>query len=238
MMCHLRICAKVFKFMTLRAIKLKINKTMRGVMMADYGEILKRPFTDIKKLLIGILLSLIPIVNFFAGGFQAKAAKLVLQGKKQLPEWTDWGDLFVTGLLITIIGIIWLIPAGILFMIFGGMAFFGAFAPGMAPAGAFATAGLGIIIAALVLIVSVYIMGAAVMNYIAKGNFGAAFAFGEIFKKAFTGAYLVAWLVGIILTIVLTAILQVIPWIGTAISGFISGMWYFMLIASAFKESK
>ena len=73
--------------------------------MADYGELLKRPFTSVKALIIGTLLSILPIVNFFAVGFQARAGKLAIQGKKGLPEFTEWGDLFVKGLLITILTI-------------------------------------------------------------------------------------------------------------------------------------
>jgi len=42
--------------------------------MVDYGEAIKRPFSDVKKLLIGIVIQLIPIVNFMAIGYQLKCA--------------------------------------------------------------------------------------------------------------------------------------------------------------------
>ena len=61
----------------------------------DYGAAISRPFEDIKKLIIGCLLNIIPIVNFLAMGYVFDAAKMTLGKKKGLPEWDNWGDLFM-----------------------------------------------------------------------------------------------------------------------------------------------
>jgi len=59
----------------------------------------KKPFTNFKKLLIGILISILPIVNLFATGYLLQVAKSTIKKKKELPEWSGWGDLFVNGLI-------------------------------------------------------------------------------------------------------------------------------------------
>lgn len=92
--------------------------------MVKYAEAIKRPFSDWKKLGIGGLMYLIPLVNIITGLFAygygllcAKTAK-----EKKLPEWKNWGDLFVKGLLAAIIGIIYFIPAAIVGALVGGTA--------------------------------------------------------------------------------------------------------------------
>jgi len=54
----------------------------------------------VEKLLIGGLLMLVPIVNFFAIGYALRALKNISEGKHPiLPEWDDWGDDWVKGLI-------------------------------------------------------------------------------------------------------------------------------------------
>ena len=50
-------------------------------MVANFGEAIKRPFTDLKILLIGIVLSIIPIVNWFTFGYFLECARTT--GKKK-----------------------------------------------------------------------------------------------------------------------------------------------------------
>jgi hypothetical protein len=42
--------------------------------MVNYTDAFEKPFTDIKNLLIGILLSIIPVISWFAVGFQMKCS--------------------------------------------------------------------------------------------------------------------------------------------------------------------
>src|SRR3989344_7690417 len=87
-------------------------------MSFNYLGAIKRPFADFNKLLIGVLFLLIPIVNiatgFFVRGYRLEAAK---NYNKKLPEWRDFGKLFVRGLLSWVISIIYLMPAFILLAI-------------------------------------------------------------------------------------------------------------------------
>jgi len=85
--------------------------------MVNYTEAIKRPFTDGKKFLIGVLLNILPIVNLLVVGYTLECAKSAMKKKYKLPEWENWGDYFVKGLLATIIGFIYMIPALMLLLI-------------------------------------------------------------------------------------------------------------------------
>jgi hypothetical protein len=80
--------------------------------MVNFEEALKKPFTDFGKLILGIILSIVPIVNWIAQGFIIESSGL---GKnkpsKKMPEWKDLGDYFVKGLLSYIIIFVYAIPA-------------------------------------------------------------------------------------------------------------------------------
>jgi len=91
--------------------------------MVNYEESLKKPFSDLGKLIIGIILSVIPIVNWIAQGFIIESSGI---GKnkpsKNMPEWKDSWDYFVKGLLSYIIAFIYAIPAIIVLVIAFGYA--------------------------------------------------------------------------------------------------------------------
>ena len=69
----------------------------------DIGKSFTYMFDDkkwLEKLAIGGLLSIIPIVNFFAFGYALRTLKRLMQGTDaSLPEWDDWGQDWVKGLL-------------------------------------------------------------------------------------------------------------------------------------------
>ena len=80
--------------------------------MVNYEESIRKPFTDFGKLVVGIILSIIPIVNWIAQGFIIETSGL---GKnkpsKNMPEWKNIGDYFVKGFSSYVIIFIYAIPA-------------------------------------------------------------------------------------------------------------------------------
>jgi small-conductance mechanosensitive channel len=91
--------------------------------MINYEEALKKPFTDLGKLVLGIILSLIPIVNWIAQGFILECSGVgKSKPSKKMPEWKDLGDYFVKGFLSYVIMFIYMIPALIVFVIAIGFA--------------------------------------------------------------------------------------------------------------------
>lgn len=64
------------------------------------------------KVLVGGLLSFIPIVNFFAFGYLLRLAKETRRsGRILLPDWDDWAGLFMDGLKFAVVWLVyWLLP--------------------------------------------------------------------------------------------------------------------------------
>ncbi|MCW4014431.1 MAG: DUF4013 domain-containing protein [Candidatus Bathyarchaeota archaeon] len=81
----------------------------------DYVEALKRPFLNSKSLAVGSILGIIPVVNFTVIGYTLSSTGLSKEkvGKDSLPEWSDYVDLFMKGLVSILIGIILFLPAAL-----------------------------------------------------------------------------------------------------------------------------
>jgi len=89
--------------------------------MVNYEVAFKKPFTDVSKLIIGILLSILPIVQWIAFGFILECSGVgKTKESKDMPEWDNWGKLFVNGLLAMSIQVIYFIPAIIVIVIGAG----------------------------------------------------------------------------------------------------------------------
>lgn len=91
--------------------------------MVNYEEAIKKPFTDLGKMLFGIIISFIPIVNWIAQGFVLECSGV---GKnkpsKKMPEWKEMPDLFVKGFLSYAVMFVYAIPAILIFTITVGYA--------------------------------------------------------------------------------------------------------------------
>lgn len=209
----------------------------------DFETNFKKPFTDIKKLLIGILLSIVPIINFFSVGFMLETAKRAMKRDSSLPEWDNWGDLFIKGLVSIVIEALYIIPAVIIGMIF--------FMPKMMNLMPMVVAGKmpdftgmltapvigGLAIAGILALLAAYIVPSAIFHYL-NGTFGDAFSFSSVFKKAFTGKYAQAWLLFMLYSMVLGGILGYIPYVGSAAASFIAGITGLSLLGEAFANAE
>jgi len=84
----------------------------------DFVKALKRPFSDTKSFLIGALLGIIPIVNFTVIGYTLTSTGFTKEEVKRdsLPEWKNYGDLFMKGLVAVVIGIILFLPAALVLL--------------------------------------------------------------------------------------------------------------------------
>jgi len=187
--------------------------------MIDYIRAIKRPFTDIKKLMIGILLSLpIPLVtivtNTIALGYVFNCGRTAKESNYDLPEWKNYGKLWFNAIVAGIIGFIYMIPVIIIIFIFA-KDFAMAYANDKTtlllnistnPAGLINIYGIGILFVWLSSIIIGYFVPIAMLNWIITGKFGSAFDFGDISKKVFTRKYFDVWLtltiIGIIISFV------------------------------------
>ena len=203
----------------------------------DFVEAIKRPFTDIKKWLIGVVLMILPVVNFLSIGYILESGRMSLKHNKKLPEWKNWGTLFVDGLLAAILGIIYMIPAFVIGFIALGSALLKIFKLKGAGLDSLLAAGPFLIIAMLIGLLAIYLLPAATLNWLKQGRFRGGFSFGMIFKKAFSGKYFVAWIISTIINIILTFIFIFIPFVGSAIAGFTGYMISYTLLGEAFADA-
>ncbi|HII15837.1 MAG TPA: DUF4013 domain-containing protein [Nanoarchaeota archaeon] len=212
----------------------------------DYETAFKKPFTDIKKLLIGIALSILPIVNWLTIGYMLDTANRSMKRNSELPEWADWGNLFVRGLLATVIELLYFLPAIIVAAVLLwplvstlGPAMMQGRAPDMSQMFmTMGSLGYGVVIAGILGIITMYIAPSAMMHFASTGTFGSAFEFGSVLKKAFSGTYFVAWVVFVIYSMLLAGVLSFIPYVGGAAATFIAGITGFSLFGEVFAEER
>lgn len=211
----------------------------------DFETNFKKPFTDVKKLLIGILLSIVPVINFFAMGYMLETAKRSMKKDSSLPEWTGWGDLFVKGLLSIVIEAIYFIPAAVVGMVIlwptmasampmmmqGQIPNFGEMIANMG------SMALGLVLAGLLALFAAYAAPSAIFHYLNSG-FSEAFKFGSVLKKAFSANYGMAWILFILYSMLLGSLLRFIPYVGSGAATFIAGITGYSLIAEAFGNGK
>jgi hypothetical protein len=82
----------------------------------DFGKAFTFVYEDedwIKKLLIGILLSFVPVFGQFAvsGYMLAIIRNVKTNAPRPLPEWSNVVDYFVEGLKLTVVGLVYSLPA-------------------------------------------------------------------------------------------------------------------------------
>jgi hypothetical protein len=89
----------------------------------DIGKALSFVFEDPNwagKIIIGGILAIIPVVGWvFVMGYMIAVARNVIQGNPQpLPEWSDFGQLFIDGLYGLVIAFVYVLPIIIFACIF------------------------------------------------------------------------------------------------------------------------
>ncbi len=200
----------------------------------DIVENIKYPTTDsewIKKILIGGILLIIPIINFIIGGYYIKTLRGSIEGKPGLPEWDDWGDLFVKGLMVAIIGFIYLlIPLIVLFVSIGGVITAAISSGDFSAASISAIVGGSLFSVVLMLIVCL-VLPMALSIYAKEDSIGAAFRIGEILSriKSVPGDYIISIIVlyALLFIVNLVAAIPIIGWVIIIFANF-----YIALVAS------
>ncbi|MFO7695826.1 MAG: DUF4013 domain-containing protein [Anaerolineae bacterium] len=158
----------------------------------------------IKKVAIGGVVTLIPILNLAATGYGLRVLKNVAEERSEpLPEWDDWGGDFVKGLLVTVASLIYALPAifasGIGSLVTALAANSSRQGVGVAEA---LTLGVSCLAGLWGLIVGLW-MPAAMANYAARGQFSGMFEFQRIWNliSENIGGYVTALVVIIIASI-------------------------------------
>jgi len=194
-----------------------------------------------KKVALPALCGLIPVIGpFIVAGWGLKATKNVMEGNEEnaLPD-LAFGEDLGRGFMATLIGLIYSLPVAIIGSISGGLFGFGGNQDQTWMIILYIIGGcFGLI--GLLLAIFIALMGVvAIANYVAKGKFGAAFNFKEIFgmlKKSF-----VSWLLTILGLILATSIIAPLGGIACGIGALLTGAYgtafFSHLLGQAYNKS-
>lgn len=92
--------------------KKHINDFFIFHLMVDYNLSFRKPFSDFRKLLIGIVVNIIPIVNLISYGYMLESSD-IRRGEQtdKMEKWEDFAGFYLKGLLAFIVSLIYCIPA-------------------------------------------------------------------------------------------------------------------------------
>lgn len=226
----------------------------------DFTKAFKKPFTDMKKLGIGVVLSIFPVISWFARGFTFECSGLGKARKSDnMPEWKDWGDLFFKGFVSRLLAFIYMLPAAALAFMGAGKFFFsiimpcfpsnfpfiqGHFDPGPCIEQSLMGGGFGhllglapyILLSFLLMLLALYLLPIAILNFIKTDKFGSAFELSKIARMAFSGDYFVLWLITHIVAVILGLLLMVIPFFGPVFAFFVVNVFAYTLYGEVYRD--
>ena len=166
------------------------------------------------KWLLLVIISIIPIVNFIMFGYLME----IFRGARAAPELDDYGRLFVDGLKLFVVGLIYSIPLIIVYLLIFG-ATFALMSSGSDTA---AAAGIGTMMIGLLI---VFVLGIVIALFEVIGtirlartdSIGEAFNFSAILAhigRIGWGTYIISLIIVLIVIGVIYAVLGIIPILG------------------------
>ena len=162
------------------------------------------------------------IIGLLVTGYLFRIIKSSIAGIHELPDFDAWLEMFIDGIKVTIVGIIYSLPAIIIILIFAASIILSILTNSpvnSAIAGTLITAGIGILIAILYMLIITPIIAMAVANMAYNNSkLKAAFKFNEILKKI----SVIGWGDLIIWYLVVGIVFIILAIIGGAITGLFS----------------
>lgn len=174
----------------------------------DFGKAFSFVFDDdewLKKLVIGGIILLIPIVDFAILGWMLEIGRRVARGDAEvLPGWDDFGTYFVRGLKAFVVALVYVLPIIILEICPATLSVMGQNSDTMGTVASI----VSLLVSCVVFIYSIFlafVLPAALMRFtMANDSIGAGLAFGEAISmvKDHLNAYLIVFLGSLIAGIV------------------------------------
>lgn len=147
-----------------------------------------------------LLLSFLILPIFVVQGYLMRVLRSTAGGDTAAPSFTDWGELFVDGLKLVVVSLVYGIAVSIPFVVAAVVVGIGGLTGSDAGLAAFGVVGvLLFLLATLTAILVSYLLPAALTNFALEGRIGAAFDFGTIREAALSGKYLIGVLLGVVL---------------------------------------
>jgi hypothetical protein len=222
---------------------------------------LSYPFEDKQwagKVGIGVLVSIVPILNFAWLGYIVELMRQVIKGNPlPMPDWNDLGKKFMDGLFLFLAGFVYALPVilliGVPLTIMVVPAIMAGNSNNQNIANAIATAG-GLVAMCLTCLFILYALALSVIfpaiyvEFANKGTFASCFNFKDIFAqiRKNTGVYFTAW--GVYLGVAIGAslvggiiggLLGWIPCLGQLVAlvvGVASGIYVLLVFAHLFGQ--
>jgi hypothetical protein len=205
----------------------------------DFNKAFTYMFEDEKwqnKLLLGLVISIVPIMNFAWFGYLLFVMRNVIRGDENpLPEWNNLGDYFMKGLLFFAGWLIYSIPLFLL-LLFGGFSWLLLIPASGSDIENIVLSGLSVTSIFLLCVLVIYGLVLTIIYPAITINFGKGFQFKSIFEfskifeiiKINPGNYFLAWVVVLVIGFVFVFVaswlgifFSLIPCIGTIIAYFI-----------------
>jgi hypothetical protein len=202
---------------------LKYSKKIIVVKKMDYGSMVGESFEYAKEAVVGkwnqwiMLIIATIILGIPLAGYSLK----VLRGDKPAPEVSDWGTLFIEGIKLIIIMLIYMIPAMIvLFVVVGASALV---SMNSNPSAAMAAVGgilFGLLLFFVVALITAIFAIIGEVRFARTGKMGEAFNFSEILGtigKIGWGTYIIALIVLFVVQMIIAfivSIIMMIPYLG------------------------
>ncbi len=185
-----------------------------GDLLSDGFRYATNPYGRAVALGVLHLLSFLIVPIFFALGYVYRCIKGTIEGSERLPEYRDWGGMFIDGLKLFAAYLIILIPIALIIFLIGVPLRFGAilnpYAMIMSMTSAYIASFIIGVLAGLYLFM-------AIPHMIYVGRVGAVFSFSEVLeriRKIGYGDYLAICIVTLILVWLLSLVGSLIPIIG------------------------
>lgn len=164
----------------------------------DFYYYIRFPFNDrewFKKLGIGSIILLAPILNIIAIGYFAQCIKIGAYGRRTLPYWQDFEGLLRDGLIALLILLAYIIPTLLLIPLF------------------LAVPVIGIFMQSTIFLIVGLIVPIAIANYAMSDEIKDAFKIGKIIGQLseILNEYIIIYLMMIIITSISIALIFALP---------------------------
>ncbi len=186
--------------------------------MVGYVEAIKKPFSDVKTLVIGTVLGLIPIVSLIVSGFAFEVAKRTQNKNDSWPGFTENNvvEYLINAVKLLVLGLVYSIPALVL-MIIGGFTMLSSVLTGDVSnlvSLVFGATGIFVVLGFFIELIVLFVFLPMAAQFLIKENsLKAGFKFKAILKKVFTGTYWISLIILIIYNLVLYFVLLLLSWV-------------------------
>jgi len=212
----------------------------------DVISAIKRPFTDIKHLIIGLILFNIPIVNIFTPAYFFRCIRGTYLGHTFLPDWNDVKDLLKDWLEMLMIGLLFISIPFLLFLVFFqsisilfnkiGQVYqettLANFSSNILEIFSLIISDKLFLVLVLIFFVSLYFM---IIGFLMQNDKKAKkFDYKAIFKKGLSLKFFAAFVLIMISSMIVGSFISLIPYVGEGISNFLMGVISFTLYAQVY----